>query len=60
MVYELDCVVEIHKLRETISTPESTYDGESLIRQCLLVSLPHQYYRQAVGQSKEPHPLTGR
>ena len=32
VVYELDCAIEIHKLREPVAIVAATYDGESLVR----------------------------
>lgn len=41
VVLELNCVVETRNLQETIPTLATTYDGESLIRRCLLISPTH-------------------
>jgi len=40
VVYELDCAVEIHKLREPVAIVAATYDGESLVRDSVSLTSP--------------------
>ena len=53
VVYELDCAVEIHKLREPVVIIAATYDGESSVRCGVFLTSPVHYIRQAVVQGKK-------